>query len=86
MKVSPQSSTGKWAVGLTFASVVLLMIFFLFETIGVFLMAAILMEMAALVLTVMALRKERTILTYCALILGVMFILFLLTHSLFIQD
>ena len=86
MKVVPESSAGKWAVGLTLASMVLLVIFFLFETMGFMLLAAILLELAALVLSIKALRRERTILTYCALIFGVAVILFLLTHSLFIQD
>ena len=86
MKVSPEGSAGKWTVGLTLASVFLIVIFFLLERIGVILMAAILMELAALVLSINALRKERSILVYCALILGLVVILFLLTHSLFIQD
>lgn len=86
MKVVPENSAGKWAVGLPLASIVLLVVFFLFETMGLILLAAILLELAALVLCIKALRKERTILTYCALIFGVAVILFLLTHSLFIQD
>jgi uncharacterized membrane protein YecN with MAPEG domain len=86
MKVVPESSAGKRAVGLTSASIVLLVIFLLFETMGFILLVAILLELAALVLSIKALRKERTILTYCALIFGVVVILFLLSHSLFIQD
>ncbi|HEX5350345.1 MAG TPA: hypothetical protein VFW58_01855 [Trichococcus sp.] len=86
MKVVPENSAGKRAVGLTSASIVLLGIFLLFETMGFILLVAILLELAALVLSIKALRKERTILTYCALIFGVVVILFLLSHSLFIQD
>ena len=86
MKVVPENSAGKWAVGLTSASIVLLVIFFLFETMGFILLVAILLGLAALVLSIKALRKERTILIYCALIFGVVVILFLLSHSLFIQD
>ena len=86
MKLFPESSSGKWAVALTLACIVLLMRFFLFETLGFVLQIAILTELAAFVLSVKAIRKERTVFTYGALIFGFMVILFLLTHSLFIQD
>jgi hypothetical protein len=82
----PENRLGKWAVVLTLACMVLLLIFFLFETMGLILQAAIITELAAFILGIMAIRKERAILTYCALFLGIIGILFLLTHSLFIND
>jgi len=86
MKVFPESSSGKWAGALTLACVVLLLIFFLFETIGLVLQAAVLTELAALGFSIVVIRKERAILTYCTLFFGIIGILFLLTHSLLIND
>jgi hypothetical protein len=85
MKAFPESRLGKWAVGLTLVWVLLLVIFFLFP-LGMIIMVAITIDLVALVLSIMAIVKERTVLTYCSLILGVIFVLFLLTHSLFISD
>ena len=86
MKVFPKNSSGKWAVGLTIACVALLLIYFLLETLSFLFITAILAELAAIVLSIMAIRKEKAILTYCALAIGILAILFLLTHSLFIND
>lgn len=97
MKMFPENRLGKWAVLLTLASVLLLLTFFLFMAIGMVnfdaghwwdltIGVAVPIELIAFILSIMALRKERSVLTYCALVLGVIAILFLLTHSLFIND
>lgn len=43
-------------------------------------------ELAAFVLSIIAVKKERASLNYCSLIIGIITILFLLTHSLYIHD
>jgi len=97
MKAFPETRVGKWAVGLTLACVLLLLTFFLFMAMGlvdfntghwwdVTVAVAVAIELPAFILSIMAIRKERTILTYSALILGIIAVLFLLTHSLYIDD
>lgn len=97
MKTFPESRVGKWAVGMTIICVFLLVVFFLFMSIGLvdfdtghwwdaLLAIAIPIELLAFILSIIAVRQERTILTYCSLILGIVAIVFLLTHSLYIHD
>lgn len=97
MKTLPESRLGKWTVGMTITCLLLLVIFFLFMAMGlvdfdtghwwdVTIGIAVPIELIAFVLSIMAVRKERTLLTYCSLILGIMAVLFLLTHSLYIHD
>lgn len=97
MKTFPESRLGKWAVGMTLACLLLLVTFILCMAIGVVdfdtghwwdvtIGVAVPIELAAFALSIMAIRKERSVLTYCALIFGVIAILFLLTHSLYIHD
>lgn len=97
MKALPESRLGKWAVGMTITCILLLVIFFLFMAMGVVdfdtghwwdvtIGIAVPIELIAFVLSIMAVRKERTVLIYCSLIFGLIGILFLLTHSLYIHD
>ncbi|MDD2422384.1 MAG: hypothetical protein PHU78_09650 [Heliobacteriaceae bacterium] len=97
MKAFPENWLGKWAVGLTLTCVLLLVIFFLLMAMGlvdfdtghwwdVTLGVAVPIELIAFVLSIMAVRKERTVLAYSSLIFGIMVVLFLLTHSLYIHD
>ncbi len=97
MKKFPESRLGKWAVGMTLACLLLLATFFLFMAMGlvdfdtghwwdVTIGVAVPIEFVAFALSIMAVRKERSVLTYCSLILGIMTVIFLLTHSLYIHD
>ncbi|MDD4705918.1 MAG: hypothetical protein PHS24_01720 [Bacilli bacterium] len=97
MKRLPESLTGKWAVGTTLIYVILIIVFFLFMAIGMIdidkghwlditLGIAVPIALIAFVLSIIAIRKERTILTLCSLALGILVVLFLLTHSLYIHD
>ena len=97
MKTLPESRLGKWAVVMTLIYVLLILVFFLFMAIGlvdfntghwwdITVGMAVPVALIAFVLSILAVRKERTILTSCALILGILVVLFLLTHSLYIHD
>ena len=97
MKKFPETRLGKLAVGLTGAYVGLILVFFLFMgfglvdfdtghawdiTVGVAAPTAL----AAFGSSILAIRKERTVMTLVSLTLGILVILFLLTHSLYIND
>lgn len=97
MRIFPESRLGKWAVILTLICLSVLGVFFLCMAIGlvnfdtghwwdVTVGIAVPLELIAFVLSILAVRKERTVLTYCSLILGIIAIVFLLTHSLYIHD
>lgn len=97
VKTFPESCLGKWAVGLTLTCILVLVIFFLFMAMkmvnfntghwwDVTLGIVVIVEFAAFVLSIMAVRKERTVLTYCSLAFGIIAVIFLLTHSLYIHD
>ena len=97
MKRFPESPLGKWAVVMTLIYVILIIVFFLFMAIGmvdfdtghwwdITLGIAVPMALIAFVLSIMAVRKDRTILIWCSLALGILVVLFLLTHSLYIHD
>lgn len=97
MKVCPENSLGKWTVGMTLFYVILIVVFFLFMAIGlvdfdtghwwdITLGVAVPAALIAFVLSIRAVRKERTILTWCSFVLGILVVLFLLTHSLYIHD
>jgi hypothetical protein len=47
---------------------------------------AVPLELLAFALSIRAVRKERAVLIYCSLVFGLIAILFLLTHSLYIHD
>lgn len=97
MRKLPESRLGKWAVGMTLIYVILVVVFFLFMAIGLVdfdtghwwdgtLLIAVPMALIAFALSIKAIRKERSILTWCSLVLGILVVLFLLTHSLYIHD
>lgn len=97
MKLYPELKTGKWAVVLTIGFLALLTVFFLFMAFGhvgfdtghwwdVTVAIAVLLIIPAFLLSAVAIRKEKTTLTYAVLIIGLLVIVFLLTHSLFISD
>ena len=97
MRMLPPSRSGKWAVGLTLICVLIIAAFFVLMMIGlvdfdtghwwdITVGVAVPIELTATVLSIIAIRKERSVLTCCSLALGVLTVLFLLTHSLYIHD
>lgn len=97
MKTFPKNRMGKWAVSLTFVYVILIVVFFVFFAVGlvnfdtghwwdITVGTAAPIALVALVLSIFAVRKERTVLTLCSLVLGILLVIFLLTHSLYIHD
>jgi cytochrome bd-type quinol oxidase subunit 2 len=97
MKKLPESRLGKWAVGMTLCYVILILVFFLFMVVGmvdfntghwwdVTVGGTVPIALTAFVLSILAVRRERTVLIRCAVVLGIAVILFLLTHSLYIHD
>ena len=98
MQLKPQTKLGKWSVWLNacfliviVVSVILVNVFGILSyddiwwdvTVNVFLAS-----IAAFVLGVIAIRKhkERSVLVYISVIIGLLAILFILLHSLFISD
>lgn len=99
MKVLPESRLGKCSVGLTMFFLLLITTFFAFMLLGLVTFdeghwwdltvgVAVLVEIIAFILSIMAVRKtnERSILIYLSIIIGICVILFLFLHSLFIND
>ena len=99
MKISPESCLGKWSVGLTMFFLLLITAFFAFMLLGLVTFdeghwwdltvgVAVLVEIIAFILSIMAVRKtnERSVLIYLSIIIGACVILFLFLHSLFIHD
>ncbi|HEY5589077.1 MAG TPA: hypothetical protein VIK86_08990 [Candidatus Paceibacterota bacterium] len=99
MKVLPESRLGKCSVGLTIFFLMLISTFFAFMLLGLVSFdeghwwdltvgVAVLVEIIAFILSIMAMRKtnERSILIYLSIIIGICVILFLFLHSLFIND
>jgi uncharacterized membrane protein YecN with MAPEG domain len=97
MRRLPESRLGKRAAGMTLLYVLLIVVFFLFMAAGlvdfdtghwwdVTVGVAVPIALTAFILSILAVRKEQTVITWCSLVLGGLVILFLLTHSLFIHD
>ncbi len=97
MKTLPENRFGKWAVGMTFACLLLLTVFFLLMAVGLVdfdtghwwdatVAIAAPLELLAFIFSMIAIRKEKSVLTWFSLILGAVAVIFLLTHSLYIQD
>jgi hypothetical protein len=97
MKVFPESCLGKWAALLTLGCIFFLVIFFLFMFMGkvsfdeghwwdVTVGVTVAIELIAFVFSIITLRKDRNVLTYCTFTIGIIAIIFLLTHSLYIHD
>ncbi len=97
MKLLPVSKSGKAALLFTVVGVSILVIFFIFMALGYVsfdeghwwdLVVGIVapLSVAVLITGVVAIRKDRTFLVYLSLLIGVLSVVFLLTHSLFISD
>ena len=99
MKIIPKGGSGKWSVSLTILFLLLIIVFFAFKllglvtfdegpwwdiTVGIGFPVAII----AFILSMIALKKtnERSVLIYLSFIIGICVVLFLLLHSLFIND
>ncbi|TJX14946.1 hypothetical protein E9840_04385 [Tissierella creatinini] len=92
-----ESKIGKLAVGLTMLYLIILLLFFLLMSMGIVdfdtghywditLGVLVVVELAAFVLSIIAIRKEKTILVKFSLVIGILSLAFLLTHSFFIND
>lgn len=89
---------GKWSAGLTAFFVLLITVFLIFMSFGmvtfdeghlwdITVAVAAPTEIIAFILSVLALKKkERSVSVYLSLIIGTCVILFILLHSLFIND
>lgn len=97
MSLFPKHPYGRAAVILTGLSVVVLTLFFLAVYMGRvnfdqghwwdFVVAiAGPSEVLAFILSISAIRKEKALLTYVSLFIGLASVVFLLTHSFFLQD
>ncbi len=93
----PEIKLGRLAVILTMIYIIILLIFFLFMGMGIVdfdtghywditLGIAIPIELVAFVLSIISIRKEKTILVKFSLVVGIITVAFLLTHSFFIND
>jgi hypothetical protein len=99
MKIFLESHPGNWSVGLTMIVILFITIFFILMllnlvtfdqghwwdlTVGI----AVPVEIIAFVLSIIALRKtkDRSVLVYLSLIIGICAVVFLFTHSLYIHD
>ena len=97
MKTMPASKTGNLAVGLMGLCVLTLIFFFVFMAAGIVefdtghwwdvaVGIASASGLGALVLGLLSLKKDPALLVRGTVVLGVLGVLFLLTHSLFISD
>lgn len=99
MKIFPESRLGKWSVRLTMLVILLIATFFVLMlldlvtfdqghwwdlTVGI----VVPVEIIAFVLSIITLRKtkDRSVLVYLSLIIGICAVVFLFTHSLYIHD
>lgn len=97
-KFLPKSSLGKWSAGLTAFFVLLITVFLIFVLFGmvtfdeghlwdITVAVAASTEIVAFILSILAVKKkERSVSVYLSLIIGACVILFILLHSLFIND
>lgn len=98
-KFLPKSSLGKCSAGLTAFFVLLITVFLTFMSFGmvtfdeghqwdITVAVAAPTEIIAFILSILAVKKkkERSVSVYLSLIIGVCVILFILLHSLFIND
>ena len=98
MIVKPQTKAGKWCVWLNaFFLIVIIVSVFLVKVLGVLsfddtwwdvTVCVFLASIAAFILGLIAIikKKERSVLVYASVILGLLAILFIFLHSLFISD
>ena len=100
MKIKPKTKLGKWSVGLnTFFLIVIITSIILVKVLGILsfevghwwdvtVPVAFLIEMIAFFTGIRAVvkNKERSVLVYLSVVVGLLTILFVLLHSLFIND
>ena len=99
MKMLPETQLGKWSVGLTMFFVLLIAVFLVLMLFGIVTFdvghwwdvtvgIAFPAEIIAFLLAVMAVKKKKdqTVLVYVSIFIGICVILFILLHSLFIND
>ncbi len=99
MKFFPQKSLGIWSVGLTFLFLLILAVFFTFMFLGLVTFdegnwwditvgVSVIVETAAFILSIIAVgqKNDRSVSTYISMIIGILLIVFLFTHSLYIRD
>lgn len=99
MKRMPSNLSGRWSVGLTLFSVLLLLVFFTFMAIGLVhfsdeiwwgktVALTALAEIIAFILSIVSIRKKegRSVFVLVSFALGLCAVLFIFLHSLFIHD
>ena len=99
MKMLPETQLGKWSVGLTMFFVLLIAVFLVLVLFGIVTFdeghwwdatvgIAFPADIIAFLLAVMAVKKKKdqTILVYVSIFIGICVTLFILLHSLFIND
>ncbi len=99
MKVKPETKLGRWSVGLNiFFLIIIIISIILVNVFGILsfddhwwdvtVPVAFLIEMIAFFTGIRAVRKnkERSVLVYLSILMGVCVILFVIFHSLFIND
>jgi len=99
MKMLPETQLGKWSVGLTIFFILLIAAFIILVLLGIVTFddghwwdatvgIAFPAEIIAFLLAFMAVKKKKdqTILVYVSIFIGICVILFILFHSLFIND
>ena len=97
--LSPKTRLGKWSVGLTIFFLLLITAFFVFMLLGLVTFdeghwwdwtigIAVPLVISTFIIGIMAVRKnkEHSVLVYISIFIGLCAILFLLLHSLFIND
>ena len=99
MKIKPKTKLGKWSVGLNiFFLIIIIVSIILVKVLGILsfddhwwdvtVPVAFLIEMIAFFTGIRAVvkNKERSVLVYLSVVAGLLTILFVLLHSLFIND
>jgi len=97
MRVKPETKLGKWSVGLNiFFLIVIIASIILVKVLGILSFDDIwwditvnvfLAPIVAFILGIMAIRKkDNSVLVYSSVVVGLLAILFILLHSLFISD
>lgn len=98
MRIKPKTKIGKWSVGLNIFFLIVIAISVLFvKVLGILSFddtwwdvtaLVFITPVIALIMGIIAVtkKKERSILVYLSILIGLLTILFLLLHSLFIRD
>lgn len=97
MKIKPETKLGKWSVWLNISFLIVIIISIIsVKVLGILSfddtwwdvsVNVFLAPIAALIIGIIAIRKEdRSVLVYSSVVIGLLAILFILLHSLFISD